>query len=108
MEERKYYPLSDEQVGLVLLASVFPAPNILYLITRIDFISDIDEERMLEAIRITGDRLPYCRVQLHQQDEQTVVQYLREEAPDPVSVYDLSEGSEEELEKLRCRWGRRP
>ena len=29
MEERKYYPLSDEQVGLVLLASVFPAPNIL-------------------------------------------------------------------------------
>ena len=65
MEERKYYPLSDEQEGLVLLASVFPAPNILYLLTRIDFISEINEERLLEAIRISGDRLPYCRVQLH-------------------------------------------
>ena len=104
MEERKYYPLSDEQEGLVLLASVFPAPNILYLLTRIDFLSEINEERLLEAIRISGDRLPYCRVQLHQQDEETVVQYLREEEPEPVSVYDLSEGGEEELQKLILEW----
>ena len=100
MEERKYYPLSDEQEGLVLLASVFPAPNILYLLTRIDFISEIDEERLLQAIRITDERLPYCRVQLHQQDEETVVQYLREGEPDPVSIYNLQDSGEEELEKL--------
>ena len=91
MDERKYYPLSDEQEGLVLLASVFPAPNILYLLTRIDFISEIDEERLLRAIRITDERLPYCRVQLHQQDEETVVQYLREGEPDPVAIFDLRE-----------------
>ena len=108
MEERKYYPLSNEQEGLVLLASVFPAPNILYLLTRIDFISDIDEERLLQAIRITDQRLPYCRVQLHQQDEETVVQYLREGEPDPVSIYDLSEGGEEELEKLILQWRKEP
>lgn len=108
MEERKYYPLSDEQEGLVLLASVFPAPNILYLLTRIDFVSDIDEERLLKAIRITDERLPYCRVQLHQQDEETVVQYLREGEPDPVSVYDLSESDEEELEKLILQWRQEP
>ena len=104
MEERKYYPLSDEQEGLVLLARVFPSPNILYLLTRIDFLNEIDEERLLEAIRISGDRLPYCRVQLHQQDEETIVQYLREEAPEPVSIYDLSEGGEEELQKLILEW----
>jgi len=108
MEERKYYPLSDEQEGLVLLASVFPAPNILYLLTRIDFVSKIDEERLLQAIRITDELLPYCRVQLHQQDEETVVQYLREGEPDPVSVYDLSDSGEEELEKLILQWRQEP
>ena len=108
MEERKYYPLSDEQEGLVLLASVFPAPNILYLLTRIDFISEIDEERLLQAIRITDERLPYCRVQLHQQDEETVVQYLREGESDPVSVYDLRDSGEEELEKLILQWQQEP
>ena len=108
MDERKYYPLSDEQEGLVLLASVFPAPNILYLLTRIDFLNDVDEERLLRAIRITDQRLPYCRVQLHQQDEETVVQYLREGEPDPVSVFDLRDSGEEELEKLILEWRQEP
>ena len=59
MEERKYYPLSKEQEGLVMLAGLFPFPNLLYLFTEIDFVSDISEERLLDAIRISGERLPY-------------------------------------------------
>lgn len=108
MEERQYYPLSHEQQGLVMLASVFPSPNILYLLSRIDFDSEVDEARLLEAIRLTGERLPYCRVRLHEQDDGTTVQYVSEEVPDPVSVYDLRESPEGELDRLLLEWQQEP
>ncbi len=104
MEERKYYPLSKEQEGLVMLAGLFPFPNLLYLFTEIDFVSDISEERLLDAIRISGERLPYCRVRLHDMDDGSCMQYCSEEAPDPVEIIDLSQGTEEELESLKLQW----
>lgn len=104
MDGRKYYPLSREQQGLVMLASVFPSPNILYLLSRIDFDSDIDEERLLEAIRLTGERLPYTRVHIHEMEDGSTMQYVSEEAPDPVSVYDLRESTQEEIDKLLLAW----
>lgn len=104
MEEIKYYPLSKEQQGLVMLAGVFPFPNLLYLLTEIDFVSEISEERLLEAIRITGERLPYSRVRLHDMEDGSTMQYCSDAAPDPVDVIDLSEGTEEDLEALKLQW----
>ena len=74
MEEKKYYALSKEQEGLVMLAGLFPFPNLLYLFSEIDFVSEISEERLLEAIRLTGERLPYCRVRLHEVDDLALAQ----------------------------------
>ena len=104
MEEKKYYALSKEQEGLVMLAGLFPFPNLLYLFSEIDFVSEISEERLLEAIRLTGERLPYCRVRLHDMDDGSCMQYCSDEAPDPVEIIDLSQGTEEELESLKLQW----
>lgn len=103
MGERQYYPLSREQQGLVMIAKVFPSQNILYLLSLMEFDSEIDEPRLLEAIRLTGERLPYLRVRLHE-TENGDMQYVSEEAPDPVSVYDLR--GEGELERLLDEWQR--
>lgn len=108
MEEKKYYPLSRAQGALVFLAKVFPAPNILYLLCRIDFESKISEERLLEAIRLTGLRLPYCRLRLHEMEDGSDMQYISEEEPDPVQIVDLRESTEEELDRLILQWQAEP
>lgn len=108
MEERRCYPLSKAQEGLVLLAKVFPSPNILYLLCRIDFESEVSEERLLEAIRLTGMRLPYCRIRLHDMEDGSTKQYVSEEAPDEVQIYDLRDRSEKELDDLILQWQEEP
>ena len=104
MAVTEFYPLSNEQQGLVKLASVFPSPNILHLLTRIDFESEIDEQRLLDAIRLTGERLPYCRVRLHQMEDGSTMQYLSDAAPDPVQIVDFRNSSQEEMDQVFLQW----
>ncbi len=108
MEERKYYPLSKAQEGLVFLAKVFPSPNILYLLCRIDFENGISEERLLEAIRLTGLRLPYCRIRLHDLEDGSTKQYISEDEPEAVKIYDLRESTEKDLDDLILQWQKEP
>lgn len=104
MEERKYYPLTREQQGLVTLEAFLPPCQMLHLPARLDFESEVDESMLLEAIRLTGMRLPYCRIRIHEDEEGNAFQYISELEPDQVEVLDLQNRSQEEVEELIRSW----
>ena len=65
MSEPKYFRLSSDQVALYIY--VLGAPRaLLNMPTRVDFLEPIDEEKALEAIRLTVNRLPFCTTRLNE------------------------------------------
>ena len=104
MDTTKYYPLSRGQKGLLVHSALVPDSAMLHLTARIDFFDEIDEDRMLKAIRLVGERLPCCRVRLHDLDEDTTVQYISDAEPDPVEVVDLTDKTPEEVEGVIRSW----
>lgn len=104
MAEREYHRLNTTQEGLSLLFSFYPDIHILNLSLRMDFEKEINESTLLEAIRLTGMRLPYLRVRLHKMEDQTTVQYLSEEEPLPTPVLDYSDRTGEEITKILHDW----
>lgn len=104
MEERKYYPLTREQQGLVDLFGLYPEQQILNLCVRLEFEHKIDEALLLRSIEMLPELLPYCRIRVHQQDENTTVQYLSEEPAEPVQILDVSGMSGEEIDQLFDGW----
>lgn len=102
MSEPIYYPVNSIQTSLAVLFNFFPDMRILNLALRMDFISDINEERMFEAVRETGRRLTYLRIRLHKQ-ESGVVQYLYDE-PQECELVDLSDRTPEEIDGILFDW----
>ena len=101
MEARRYYPLLDGQEYDLMVGVFVPIPNINCLDCRFDLQEAIDEAKLLEAICLTGKRLPYLRVRLHEQEDGSVVQYIGEDEPETVNTYDVNES---EVENVLLQW----
>ena len=54
MEERKTYPLTRAQEGIVALADMLQTIDSLQLIAHVDFRSEMDEALLIEAIAESG------------------------------------------------------
>lgn len=89
MNTHEYFRLSADQVGL--LEHVGNAPRALLNIpARIDLTSEIDEEKLLEAMRLTVTRLPYCTIRLNELEDGSFMQYYSEEGPEGIETVDMS------------------
>ena len=74
MSEPKYFRLSSDQVALYIY--VLGAPRaLLNMPTRVDFEEPIDEEKALEAMKLTVKRLPFCTIRLHEYEKDQFEQY---------------------------------
>lgn len=99
MNEYRHFRLSADEIGL--LNHVKGAPKaVLNLPIRIDLESEIDEETALEAMRLTVTRLPFCTIRLHDREDGSIDQYYCAEEPTGIEVIDMSDRSEEEINKL--------
>ena len=58
MEERKYYPLSQGQNILMYSKSFSYKKQINNIVSRVDLLSDVDEDLLFQAIVITMRALP--------------------------------------------------
>ena len=74
MEERKTYPLTRAQEGIVALADMLQTIDSLQLIAHVDFRSEMDEALLIEAIAESVRRLPYCRVRVCRGEDGTMRQ----------------------------------
>ena len=100
----EYHPLNPSQNGLLTLFSFYPDMTILNLAMRMDFLEEINEERLLEAVRETGRRLPYLNVRFCEKDDETV-SYLSDE-PIECEVVDLSDKTPEEVQATMESWNK--
>ena len=97
MNTPDYFRLSADEIGL--LKHVEGAPRaVLNLPTRIDLESEIDEEKILEAMRLAVTRLPFCTIRLHELEDGTFLQYYCKDEPTGLEVVDMSASSDEEFD----------
>ena len=87
MENTIYYPLNGAQQELMNLFSFYPDMTILNLAMRMDFVEEINEQTLFEAVRETEKRLPYLGIRFCEKDGETV-QYVSDEIRD-CEVVDL-------------------
>lgn len=97
MGEYVHFGLSADE--LALLGHVGNAPRaVLNLPVRIDLLSEIDEEKILEAMHLTVTRLPFCTIRLHENEDGSFSQYYYGGAPEGIEVLDMSDKTEKEVD----------
>jgi len=108
MNERHYFPLSTDQNVVVRWSSGAPA-SLLNLAVRIDIDDDINEELFLEAARLTVERLQYCRIRLHKDENGNILQYVTDmNAQSICAFHDFSDVSEAKISKQLSKWAEEP
>jgi len=108
MNNIRFIPLTQPETGLINWSAVAP-PSLLNLCVRIDFIEDIDEELLMKAVKLTVERLPYCRYRVHAMDDGSFCQYeAGMEEQNACEFYDFSDYSERKLSKLLSKWAGEP
>ena len=103
MEERTCYPLMRAQKGLALLFGFYPDKQILNICVRVRFAETVDEDRLAESIRLLPSILPYCRIRICLKDGQ-FEQYVSDDAPEAMEIYDAPGRTEEEMQALYSDW----
>ena len=107
MKEREYFRLSSDQEALYIY--VYGAPRaLLNMPARVDFEEPIDEEKALEAMRLTVTRLPFCTIRLNEYEEDKFRQYYSDEAPEGIELIDFSDKTEEDVEEELLDLARSP
>lgn len=107
MNTPDYFRLSSDEIGL--LDHVAGAPRaVLNLPTRIDLESEIDEEKILSAMRLSVTRLPFCTIRLHELEDGTFLQYYCKDEPEGIEVVDMSESTEEEVDSYILKMASTP
>ena len=97
MNRSEYFRLDADQVGL--LHHVGNAPRaVLNLPCRIDLESEIDEEKVLEAMRLTVTRLPFCTLRITEHKDGTFEQYYYTGEPEGIEVVDMSKKSDDKVD----------
>ncbi len=97
MSDPKYFRLSSDQVALYIY--VLGAPRaLLNMPTRVDFDDPIDEEKALEAIKLTVQRLPFCTIRMHEYEPDQFWQYYSDEDPAGIELVDMSDKTEDDVE----------
>ncbi len=97
MGEYVHFELSADELGL--LNHVKGAPRaVLNLPVRIDLQSEIDEEKMLEAMRLTVTRLPFCTIRLHENEDGTFSQYYCLDEPQGIDLVDMSDKKDADVD----------
>ena len=107
MSEPKYFRLSSDQEALY--AYVLGAPRaLLNMPTRVDFEEPIDEEKALEAMKLTVKRLPFCTLRLHEYEKDKFQQYYSDEEPAGFELVDFSDKTMEDVDKYLLKKARDP
>ena len=107
MSEPKYFRLSSDQVALYIY--VYGAPRaLLNMPTRVDFEEAIDEEKALEAMKLTVKRLPFCTIRLNEYEPDKFRQYYSDEEPTGFELVDMSDKTAEEIDEYLADLARSP
>ena len=98
MNRSEPFRLSTTQISL--LEHVAAAPRaMLNMPARIDLESEIDEQKILEAMRLTVTRLPFCTIRMHGLPDGGYEQYYCYDEPEGIEIVDLSSESEEKVDE---------
>lgn len=96
MSEYVHFGLSADEIAL--LHHVEGAPRaVLNLPIRIDLESEIDEQKILEAMRLTVTRLPFCTIRLHEKEDGTFTQYYCLDEPTGIDLVDMSDKTDADV-----------
>ena len=107
MSEPKYFRLSSDQIALYFY--VYGAPRaLLNMPTRVDFEEPVDEEKALEAIKLTVKRLPFCTLRMTEYEKDKFWQYYSDEEPAGIELVDFSDKTEEDVDKYLLKKARDP
>ena len=107
MSKPEYFRLSSDQVALYIY--VLGAPRaLLNMPTRVDFEEPIDEEKALEAIKLTVKRLPFCTIRMHEYEPAQFWQYYSDEEPAGIELVDMSDKTEDDVEAYLLEKARAP
>ena len=107
MSEPKYFRLSADQEALYYYVLGVPRA-ILNMPTRVDFEEPIDEEKALEAIRLTVKRLPFCQLRLHEYEKDKFWQYYSDEEQEGFELLDFSHKTMEDVDRYLLKKARDP
>ena len=107
MSQPEYFRLSSDQIALYVYVAGFPRA-LLNMPTRVDFEEKIDEEKALEAIKLTVQRLPFCTIRMHEYEEDKFWQYYCDEAPAGIELVDMSDKTMEDVEAYLLEKARDP
>lgn len=107
MNEPKYFRLSSDQIALYFY--VYGAPRaLLNMPTRVDFEEPIDEEKALEAIKLTVKRLPFCTLRMTEYEKDKFWQYYSDEEPAGIELVDFSDKTDADVDKYLLKKARDP
>jgi hypothetical protein len=107
VNEPEYFRLSSDQVALYIY--VYGAPRaLLNMPARVDFDEPIDEEKALEAIRLTVKRLPFCTIRLNEYEPDQFRQYYSDEEPAGIELVDMSDKTDGDVEAYLLEKARDP
>lgn len=93
----EYFRLAADQEALFNFVAGYPRV-ILNMACRVDIESEIDEEKAVEAMKLTVTRLPFCTIRLHEPEPEKFVQYYCDDEPEGFEIVDMSGASEEEID----------
>lgn len=105
MKEYTCYPLMRAQKSLADVLGIAPKRPILNLSVRVRFYEPVDENRLAESVRLLPTILPYCSVRFTRKGGE-LMQYLSEEKPNGLEVFDAQKLSDEKLDARYREWAR--
>ena len=97
MSTSEHFRLSRDQVALLIHVEGAPRA-LLNMPVRVDLESEIDEEKALEALRLTVTRLPFCTIRLHELEDGSFEQYYCTDEPTGIELVDMSDKTPEDVD----------
>jgi len=107
MSKPEYFRLSSDQVALYVYVAGAPRA-LLNMPTRVDIEEEIDEEKILEALRLTVTRLPFCRIRLHEYEPDNFLQYYCDDEPEGIELVDMSDKTDADVDEYLLEKAREP
>ena len=104
MEEKRTYPLTRAQEGVVALADMLQTIDSLQLIAYVDFRNRVDEALLIKAIQESVRRLPYCNVRFRRDENGKMLQYMSDAEPAPVTTAEFSEQDAARRDEIFREW----
>ena len=80
----------------------------LNLGVRFNIESEIDEDKMLEAVRLTVKRLPYMSARIHKREDGEQLLYFSDEEPTDIELLDMTDKTEDDVAKLLYQYNTTP